>query len=203
MTRRFKTFVEENPTATLADGAAAKFAMIEDGENVEATLDAVAASDAFAAQYGAVISLTAGAMHSVVGSPSLSSTASFRHSAWLMDQTADEAIAGRVHIPSGWATFNVDVLWANAGAGSGAVVFNTNLVKVAPGATINAAGTSPGTVTATAGAQDVLVRTTVITATATVADALNGLRLYRIGSNVADTVANDIAILAVEFVRVS
>lgn len=188
----------------LADGSlddASSIGITDSGAYFTATDVEAALQEVAAAQER--ISITAGSFHSVVGSPSLSATASFRHAAWLMDASADEAIAARFSVPSSWSSFDIDVLWTNHSSGTGDVVFNLNFVKSVAGASINAPGSFSGPVTVTAGGQDILKVSTVLAGTASVSGALNGLRLYRLGTNVADTLANDIAILGVDLVRAS
>jgi hypothetical protein len=129
----------------------------------------------------------------VTGTPTLG-TAAGRWRAWLLDQATQERVAGVVRIPSDWTSARLELLWYNAGASSGDVRWATNIDSVAAGATLNTSGPSADVV-ATAGTQDVLVRTAIGTFAVT-AGNLHGLRIARDAAAGSDTLPNDAGLLA-------
>lgn len=123
----------------------------------------------------------------------------------LFDAAVNEIASVSTDVPAGWATYNVNLWWVNAGAGSGAVRWRLDVANLADGVTLTdptTAGTQP---TPTALAQNVVettaMRTTAQTAP-TDAQALV-LELVRLGGDAADTLPNDAGVLGLMLVKVS
>ena len=154
------------------------------------TAAALAADSAFTSQYGTSIWIPAGAHSVLLGSPAVQTGAPYSD-AYSMDAAADEGVGSSVILPSGWATFAVDLHWANAGAGSGDVKWLLCGQEVSEAETINGL-TVLASATQTARAQnveDVFTLASPLTNT-------GGRWLfmaYRSGGDGADTLGNDAA----------
>lgn len=155
---------------------------------------------------GQSIFLPATRWASTAGSPTLNGSNALGPG-WLLDGSTNESI-GCVSdpFPPGWATFRVDLLWTNAGAGSGDVKF----LWIDGGADIGfAAGDTiayayDASLIVTAPAQNVLAITTLVATRTVVADhPLNIFRIDRTPSDAADTLANDMRVYGVRLVRLS
>lgn len=140
--------------------------------------------------------LDSGVLQLSVGSPALSGVNS-RHRGWLLDAATDEAVYALRRIPSDWTTLDARIYWQNAGAGAGDVCFDVQILTLADGATTGGTYTSIGSVTVTAPAQNVAKVTQVVTDYAVDPTKLLALRFIRDADNVADTLANDIALFGV------
>lgn len=134
------------------------------------------------------------------GAPSLGNAGA---PAWLLDAATSERVATMVRLaPLGWATMHVDIYWGNAGAGAGNVTWRAFQEDFVAGETLGAGG-SPGDVTDTAGAQNVLRPPfRVITGQAVPAD-LFFLSIRRDASAGTDTLANDAALYGVLLTKAS
>jgi hypothetical protein len=141
--------------------------------------------------------LGAAAMGGVQNSPSLSVIG--YDPVWLLDAATQEGAGGAIELPSDWATVNVFAWWENAGAGAGDVVLFGADVAWTDGGT--STGTNGAGVTATAAAQNVPKRTQLLTGISTT--NRKAWAVYRSAANAGDTLANDIAVLALEIVKAS
>lgn len=134
----------------------------------------------------------------VSGSPTLNHHSSF-WTAWLLDAAAIEAVGIVVRIPAGWQTYDILVRGANFAAGAGDVVLRTLHSTRADGDNVGTAGgvTGPGNVTVTAGAQN--IQQTVTLATGVTANSTRDtiIRVDRMATDAADTLANDYGIGAI------
>lgn len=128
-----------------------------------------------------------------------------RYGTWLLDSGIEETLGLSVFIPSTWATFAVDVYWANPNASSGNVVWQLATGFRAVGDSLNTGYTASSTTTSAAGSQYILVKVTQVggadfTNTST---SLFGLRVLRSAANASDTLANDAALVGVMLRKVT
>lgn len=119
--------------------------------------------------------------------------------ALLFDAAAVEEAGTVATVPAIWATFDIMLWWTNAGAGGGNVVWRADHAVTNAGGTltrvINAA------VTLSAPAQGVVRLDTLKADVARVDFPLVHVNAVRIGSDAADTLLNDAALIAVELRR--
>ena len=164
--------------------------------NVAVTQNFAFASTAQVASYGVMPLTLAPANFSTVSAAALGTVGGGRVAAWLLDAATSEAVATTFVVPSWWSNnMRATVLWCNAGAGAGNVVFSLNYVTIAPGNTLNTAGTSTGNFTVTAGLQDVQVNSVAPVSLAVTPGQTLYMRMFRIGGDAADTLANDCGFL--------
>lgn len=121
---------------------------------------------------------------------------------WLVDAGTIEGVGGQVLIPPGWSTVDISIYWCNASIGSGDVSWRCDRGVAAVGVAL-ARDTVGSVVTATAGAQNVLVETTLATGAAVSAGLPLTLSALRIADDVADTLANDATIIGIKISRAS
>jgi len=176
------------PTATTSDQATTK-------GQVDAAL-------ALKAPLATPITLGAAALGLVLGAPSLDRV-NFRQPAWLLDSSLNEWVGAETLVPASWATVNLHLWWCNVGAGSGDVVFAGSGKSIEAGETLNASGTNIIPVTVTSPAQYVAGRTTIYYGFPVTPGELLWLRFGRNGTDAADTLGNDIGLLALEITRAS
>jgi hypothetical protein len=141
----------------------------------------------------------AGQLGVIIGTPNLGLLA--RTAAYMMDAIATEDVGGVTTIPNTWTAMHVDLVWANAGAGTGACAWRFDISPVTTGA----AAPDPASgsiITATAGAANIITTTRLATGI-TAPDGLAAFEVVRIGGDAADTLANDAGIIAVVFTRAS
>lgn len=124
---------------------------------------------------------------------------------WFFDSgstASTEGVSAVVRLPPAWNTYAVKLLWANAGAGTGDVTWRIDRQSLVAGATV--ATPSSGTqVPLTAGAQNVIVESTVLTTGTNPANGTINVVLARVGSAVTDTLGNDAAMIALRFERLT
>lgn len=151
---------------------------------------------------GAPVPVTAGAMVPINGSPSLGAVGSI-HPCWLLDAAATETVSLTTQVPAGWQTFDIVALWTNAGAGTGDVVLDVIHRATALGTALTS-GPAQTTTTFAAPTQDVLA-VSVLAAAVPVPSAsqLLAIRVGRIGTDAADTLANDIGLIEIRLVKAS
>jgi hypothetical protein len=113
------------------------------------------------------------------------------------DDGVDEYVLGSVAIPSDWATASMSALVANASTGAG----NYRLAFSASDSATISSITAVDTVVTAAGSQDVLQQ--VDTAAFAVTQGSLRFKIERTGTDVGDTLANEVNLLGVVFVRVS
>ena len=144
--------------------------------------------------------ISPGEMSGVTGSPALSQTGGTAWPSWKLDAAAIEIVAVTVdkgRMP-GWATMNVD-LWWTTDSGAGDVVWRLDYVT--PRADGDAYGTgatvgTPVTVTAPANTN---IKVTTLASGLAVPDTAKILllKVIRLATDVADTLANDANIFGV------
>jgi hypothetical protein len=136
--------------------------------------------------------------------PTLGTIGSGRRLAWLMDAGLDEVIGTNSQLPVGWNTSRVVVYWCNAGAGSGNVALAAIWGTFAAGEDLNASdGNASDTVIAVAGAQNIMVKTVLTGVALPTSDGdISFIRIIRQGTNISDTLANDIGIISVTVERI-
>lgn len=140
-------------------------------------------------------------MEAIDGTPSLTAVGTYTL-AWAMDAAAVETIGDNIHIPTGWATFDVTVIWANLGSGSGDVVFQLFMQSLDDGTSISGVNHAiHGPTAFTAAAQSVVEHSKIASAISTT--GLRDLHLRRVGSNAGDTLANDAGVLGIYLTKVS
>lgn len=149
--------------------------------------------------------LDAKGLQSVLGSPSFVTNIGSGQAwpAWSMDQTALEAVQQSVFLPADWATYDVDLYWCNVSATTGNVVWRLDYLSAGQGDLVSDGVTNAAAVTAAAGLQHIMQVTTLATAVAAVSDEPTWLRVLRVASDGADTLANDAAILGMRLRKVS
>jgi Cu/Ag efflux protein CusF len=136
-------------------------------------------------------------MTSQAGSPALSnSPGGFKYSSWLMHDAASDAIVGSLYLPPWVATVWIDVFWTNSSAATGAVRLRGTVQTVTAGQTLSTTDVLALS-TATAAAQDILTVTRLGTQPYAVSGLAN-INLTRLGSDAADTLAGNMAILGVQ-----
>jgi hypothetical protein len=150
------------------------------------------------------MSLPASRFTATTGTPALGLAGGGRRIVMLFDAAADELATTSIVIPAGWYKTRVTLLWVNAGAGAGDVVWTVQGHPFAAGDTLNVAdGTNMGGAATTAAAQDVVVATggTAGYTFATTPGAHWSLRVKRSGTAGTDTLANDAGLWAVKLER--
>jgi hypothetical protein len=113
------------------------------------------------------------------------------------DDGVDEFVLGSVRIPNGWATASMVALAANASTGAG----DYRLAFSASASTTISTITAVDAVVTTAGSQDILQQ--VSTSAFAVSQGALRFKVERTGTDLADTLANEVNLLGVVFVRVS
>jgi hypothetical protein len=117
-----------------------------------------------------------------------------RFGAWLLDASSQEQISGWFILPTGWATFHVDLYWSNFAAGSGNVVWQPTYSVVADTVSLSAGDVTGTKTTVAAPAQDVLKVTRIMTSI-TAAVGVWHIRLPRVAADGGDTLANDAEVI--------
>lgn len=133
-----------------------------------------------------------GAFFAIQGSPALTAHATTRRVAWAFDAASDESIQTNFRVPEGWDQIKVTVLWTNLGAGSGDVRWSVQGKGFAVGDSLDVADNAVN-VTDTAPAQNVLADFEAggSNALPVTAGGMYSLRVKRVGTDGADTLAND------------
>jgi len=132
------------------------------------------------------------------GSPVIGQVGGTRRNGWLFDASSIEAVAGQILIPTFWGPrAKVTIVWTNAGAGSGDVVWNFSTFNGSNGDNLNSGDGGSGDVTVIAPAQDIQKNTVISASLAVTPGDILYMRVIRQGTNVADTLPNDCCLLAV------
>jgi hypothetical protein len=122
----------------------------------------------------------------------------------MFDAAGTEIAETWVLVPKGWEGATPTVVWVNAGAGSGDVVWRVQALARVSGESINAVddtGDSSGDAF-TAGSQDVVTVSTLGTdLTALDQGDYMSLRVSRLGAEGTDTLGNDAGLIGVKLVR--
>jgi len=139
----------------------------------------------------------------VSGSPVLGTIGGTRRPVILFDAAANEIIAAWFMVPKGWDSALPYLVWANAGAGAGDVVWTVQCLNVTAGETLNAVDSvGPSLMVSTAGAQDVVVELTGASSLSGLSEGYwMSLRVTRNANDVGDTLANDAGFIGIKLVR--
>lgn len=125
-----------------------------------------------------------------------------RREAMLLDASSEELIGAWFKIPRHWKKFRAEALCVNAGAGSGNFVLSVSGAEFAAGDDTNVADPTVSALeTTTAGARDVVVSTAFDTEFACTPGKYYCVRLKRVATEAADTLANDIGVIGVKLTR--
>lgn len=120
---------------------------------------------------------------------------------WLLDADIVETVGTIVKPPISWSAVAIDVLYTNAGAGTGNFRFRGEFAMNQGGESI--AAPSVGTIVTSVASGANLVKTVTLNADYALASGKQLLvNVARVGTDSADTVANDAAILGIMIRRV-
>jgi len=146
--------------------------------------------------------IAADEMVSFSGSPTQAYTATNRHYSWLLDDTADEAVAWEGRLPPQWQKFKVRLWWSNHTSDAGDVRWQCFFRVRADAANLATGTDANSSFTETAGSQDTLKKSAEFSTETSVADPrLVQVIVFRLGSNGADTKTGDAALLGAELRR--
>lgn len=141
------------------------------------------------------------------GNPIMAPAPANRRRAFAFDAATGERIQSHVRIPASWATVHVDFYWANAAAGAGDVTWRLFWQTEADGTDASAFFTgTAGNVVVTAGAQNIVKKTRMVTGDDLGLGGSGGLLVVAPDRNAADatdTLGNDAWLYAVEFTKAS
>jgi hypothetical protein len=121
--------------------------------------------------------------------------------AWLLDAASTETVGANYHFPHDWKTAYVKIHFVNAGVGAGNVRWEVAIGKKTVGETLNAANAQALSLTSTAQAQDLLSADVLATQMVVTAGYDMSIRLSRLGGDAADTLANDVGVIGIEFIK--
>ena len=145
------------------------------------------------------MSLPAGSMAPISGAPSLSGVGLW-HSCWLLDSASDERVAGRVVIPTGWSSVDVDIRASqtNGETTNLNVRWNLYMRPVTDGTDISGVPSISGLVTQTLpGTDDTADDVRALTGQAVTAGQEYEIIVSRDADSVLDTYPADVALLSV------
>jgi lysophospholipase L1-like esterase len=108
---------------------------------------------------------------------------------WNLNQDTQQVVVGCQQLPPSWRAVDVDVLWFNNGAGTGAVRWRVDVGSLAAGGSANPANTQFFS-TQTAAAQNVLQRFTIASGVAVDPSQLYRFLAIRVAADAADTLTN-------------
>jgi hypothetical protein len=175
--------------------------------------DQLAQGSQFSSRYKSLTSerlwLPATSFVAIEGSPTLStlntSAAASKTAAFLMDSATTEGITGSFITPASWSTIDLYVWWSNAGAGSGDVAWAMADDTFGDADSTDAhTGYQPSPAAIAAPAQFVIKRSKFNTsARGVTSNEMHRVQILRYGADAADTLGNDIGVLALEIVRAS
>ena len=143
--------------------------------------------------------IPASAFSATSGTPSLTNAATAP--VWAMDAAAVEIVGSYVIMPSWFVTFQPFIWWANAAAGTGDVRWLWRYDFITAGETLTSFTTAA--VTATAGAVNVIVRTSMASSQVNNPDQPLVARIERGATDAADTLANDANFIGLELVQIT
>lgn len=171
------------------------------------TRASLAADAAFTEAFAPIqpsIFIAAGSFSAVTGSPVLGEAGSDVPGFLLDGAGATERVATIVAVPAGWSTFDAQLVWTNAGAGSGNVHWD---VAYSPGFGDGEAATHSTFATdqdVAAPAQNTAKYTTMASGAAVPSTGeLLPIRVGRNSANAGDTLTNDVAVLGMRLIRAS
>ena len=181
--------------------------MAATGTNKKVTLDEFAQDSTFSSRYvpqaDDKIWLDAADMSVCSGSPTNGPWTSTRWNVWSLDAASSESVSGGVFIPSWWTTYHVDIVWGNDGAGSGDVRFALAYWDMDAGDNALTDWAGPLSLTATAGLNEIVVVSRILTSQTYAIGKPCKFQLFRDGANAADTLTNDCAVAGLLFTRAS
>lgn len=134
------------------------------------------------------------------GSPALG-VAGSRWPGYLFDAASTEQVNFTFSLPSWWLTYRATLWWANAGAGAGNVVWGLSGGQIADGGDTTTDNISSGFLTTAAAALGLLKLTAL--GDFSITSGMMHYRIYRLGADGADTLANDAIALGVNLVRLT
>lgn len=149
-----------------------------------------------------IVLLNDGDLAIAAGAPTRAVLAGTDSPVWALDAASDEGVAGKCRVPTTWSTFHVDLVWTNAGAGSGNVRWVPFYRQFSDTEAASAAATDPGAQTVAAPALAV-VKTTRIASSVTRTDTIFSIVVYRDADDAADTLANDAGVMSIILTRAS
>jgi hypothetical protein len=147
--------------------------------------------------------LGAGALAAARGAPSLAGVAT-HFTGWLLDAASTESVSSQVVVPQHWKTMDVECWYTNPGTGSGNVVLRSVLAAsggITGGGTLSVG--AQANVTDTAPAQNALRKVRLAANVTVTSGEMQLVNVERIGGDAADTLGNDMAVLAIILRRVS
>lgn len=126
---------------------------------------------------------------------------------WLVrgfDASSVENASKMVQVPAHWTTFDLAILWANGGAGAGDVVWGAGIaVAGSTGGTSLTAPSYTEVAAVTAGAQNAVISTAILTGQSPAANKTCLVSVRRKADDAADTLANDSNLVAAVLTRAS
>jgi lysophospholipase L1-like esterase len=134
-------------------------------------------------------------MHLYGGTPALSVNGITP--GWTFAAAAVQNVAFGAVVPFDWNTFTVELLWANNGAGAGAVLWGVFWDSVTVGTALTQSGWSAVAPLVTAGAQNVPVLSAGNGPVGAPASKMLGFMIQRWGGGPGDTLANGAILLGV------
>lgn len=175
---------------------------VGDGATAWANLVGFTQEAAADIRYTNIIVVPASAMSIVVGVPSIAIVDSVQP-VYLLDAAATETVGGGVvRVPQGWTTAAIKLLWANAATSAGNVVLRADrAIPIAGSAYARVVGT-PVTLAAN-GTISVPTFSTIETGIAVTPGGYLSTAITRVGGDAADTLVNDIQILAIVLEKAS
>jgi hypothetical protein len=171
------------------------------------TADELAQGSQFSSRYapkaGDSVFVPVGALTSLLGSPTEAATGLFSFGAgWLLDSASSEGVGLSIVFPDFWQTFDIDLLWINAGAGSGNVAIQLFWGNPTSGSDWPNFTGGTAVLTKTALAQNKVDVWTAASNVSATGDLFTFL-MTRVGADAGDTLGNDIALAGINFRRAS
>ncbi len=123
-----------------------------------------------------------------------------RFPAWTMKHTTDDQINAMFVPVDGWQSYDISLYWTNVGANTGDVRLSVSVGTVVDGGDVQATDTDYN-LTVAAPAQRILKVTDITSSNSLAASGLGYVAIQRVGTNVADTLNNEIAVLGVMLKR--
>ena len=141
------------------------------------------------------ISFPAGAFQSL-GGTTIGTVGGGRRTAWLLDAAVSEFVATAFYVPTYFSKrLKCTIIWTNAGAGAGNVVYAVSHAVISNGETLNQVDAGGTPFTLAAPLQDIQVNSIVSPNITVEPGEMLYVRVGRNGGDAADTLANDVAFL--------
>ena len=148
--------------------------------------------------------LGAGELEVILGAPNRTSV-NGAQLVWALDAATAEGVGHAVGSErfTGWATYDISVMVANASTGTGDHVMRYTAADRASGESL-AAATDQADVTTTAGSQNIIQTVALASGLAApAAGEMLGFRVARVSNVAGDTLPNDLYLYAVIFKKAS